>query len=153
MKRGAFTLIELMIVVAIIALLAMIAIPNFKRYIARAKRAEAYALLSSLAMAEKTYWAEHGAYSSTLLGSGGIGWKPEGYGGGKPTTLYYSYGFAGSDGTNYIKGSLGAPVSQGHADKDSFEAFAVGDIDGDGEVDILKVDESGQITIVQDDLQ
>ncbi|MFJ5446773.1 type IV pilin protein [Methylobacillus methanolivorans] len=50
MKSGqrGFTLIELMIVVAIIAILASIAVPAYSRYVARAKVAEAISQLSDI---------------------------------------------------------------------------------------------------------
>ncbi len=41
MKKSAFSLIELMIVVAIIAFLAMVSVPTFMRFLAKATRAEA----------------------------------------------------------------------------------------------------------------
>jgi prepilin-type N-terminal cleavage/methylation domain-containing protein len=146
MKRSGFSLIELMVVVAIIAFLAMIAVPNFNRFLAKAKRAEAYMNLSSLYAAEKAYWAEHGTYSDVLNGEGGIGWKPEG-------KTYYSYGFAGAEGRNNFVGKLGAAQFSGsRADKNGFVAVAVGDIDGDGDADILTVDENNNIVIVHDDL-
>ena len=47
-KVGAFTLIELMVVIAIIGVLASIAIPAFKGYIHRSKTAEAGANIKSL---------------------------------------------------------------------------------------------------------
>lgn len=144
MKKG-FTLIELMIVVAIVAFLAMVAIPSFKKFLAKAKRTEAYMNLNALATAEKIYWAEHGTYSTDLTA---IGWKPEGQ-------TQYTYGFTGSERKNYVTGALNSPISAsgvGSAGKDSFTATAVGDIDGDGEPDIITINQDMNIVIVKDDL-
>jgi len=157
MKKSGFTLIELMIVVAIIAFLAVVSVPSFTRFLAKAKRAEAYMNLSSIYAAQKAYWAENGKYSSVLNGPGGIGWKPEGYtGGGAQEKFHYTYGFAnGAEGAAYFTGKLGSPssnLSLAKADANSFIAVAAGDIDGDGEQDILTVDENNNIKIIQDDL-
>ena len=156
MNKTGFSLIELMIVVAIMAFLAMIAVPNFMRFLAKAKRAEAYMNLSSIYAAEKAYFAEHGTYSPILSGQGGIGWKPEGYnGGGKNEKFHYSYGFPGAEGSNHFSGKLEggeAGLGQGRADAQVFVAVAAGDIDGDGVPDIITVDQNNNITVVQDDL-
>lgn len=145
MKRYGFSLIELMVVVAIMAFLAMIAIPNFSRFLAKAKRAEAYMNLSSIYAAEKAYYAEHGTYSDLLNGEGSIGWKPEG-------KAYYSYGFVGAEGRNNFIGKLGAPITGSRADKTGFIAVAAGDIDGDGQADIMTIDENNNVNFVFDDL-
>jgi prepilin-type N-terminal cleavage/methylation domain-containing protein len=155
-KKSGFTLIELMVVVAIIAFLAVIAIPSFMRFMAKAKRAEAYLNLSSLYTAQKVYHVEHGKYTNVLFGKDGLGWKPEGYkGGGVQERFNYTYGFAGNEGINHFTGRMQAPASAlapAHADKDKFLIFAAADIDGDGTLDILSVDEYNDIKIVQDDL-
>lgn len=148
MKRTGFSLIELMVVVAIMAFLAMIAIPNFNRFLAKAKRAEAHMNLHSIYAAEKAYWAEHGTYSDILTGSGGIGWQPEG-------NFQYTYGFAGAEGRNNFVGKLKTPASnlQGsRADGQAFIAVAAGDIDGDGDPDVITINEKNEIVIVHDDL-
>ena len=61
-NRKGFTLIELMIVVAIIGILAAIAIPNFLRFQAKAKQSEAKELLSTVYTAEEAYFAEQNSY-------------------------------------------------------------------------------------------
>ncbi|RYZ36388.1 MAG: prepilin-type N-terminal cleavage/methylation domain-containing protein [Myxococcaceae bacterium] len=56
-KKGGFTLIELMIVVAIIGILAAIAIPNFIRFQAKSKQSEAKTNLKAIFTAQKAYFA------------------------------------------------------------------------------------------------
>lgn len=156
MKKSGFSLIELMIVVAIIGFLAMLAVPNFMRFLAKAKRAEAYMNLSSIYSAQKAFFAENGRYTNILNGQGGAGWKPEGYkGGGESEKFYYTYGFGGSEGKNFFTGKLnegGGSLSGAHAEQQTFMAVAAGDIDGDGIPDIITVDQNNNIKIVQDDL-
>jgi len=144
-KSLGFTLIELMIVVSIIAFLAVIAIPKFMNYVAKAKRAEVYLNLGSIYAAQKAYWAEHGTYSNSLKD---IGWSPEGQ-------INYTYGFPGTEGLNYQIGKLNASASElniAKADKDSFTVAAVGDIDGDSKLDVITINEKREIKIVNDDL-
>ena len=157
MKRSGFTLIELMIVISIIAFLAMISVPSFMRFMAKAKRTEAYMQLSSLYAAQKGYFAENGTYATQLSGPNSLGWQPEGYkGGGAQEKFYYTYGFgSGSEGQHYYTGKLSTPASHlanAYANQQGFLMFAAGDIDGDGQPDILSVDHNNNITIVQDDL-
>ena len=64
-RNAGFTLIELMIVVAIIGILAAIAVPSFLRYQLRAKRSEAYANLEAIAKAETSYYATNGVFLNT----------------------------------------------------------------------------------------
>lgn len=58
-KQGAFTLIELMLVVAIISLLAAIAIPKFSNLIIKAKEATVKAHLGSLRSTFSIYYADN----------------------------------------------------------------------------------------------
>ena len=157
MKKG-FTLIELMVVVAIVALLAMIAVPNFKKFLAKAKRAEAYMNLHAMYAAQKAYWTEHGEYAQAFAGAQGAGWQPEGYkGGGAQENFYYTYGIAGGgEGTHHFTGKLNTSASHlsaSRVSKDGFVLAAAGDIAGNGKPDIITVDQDNKIVIVQDALK
>lgn len=55
--RRGFTLIELMIVVAILAILSVVAVPSFIKYMRRAKTTEAIDLLSKMVHGAATYFA------------------------------------------------------------------------------------------------
>ncbi len=74
LKKRGFTLIELMIVVAIIGILAAIAIPNFIRFQARSKQGEAKSNLKSMFTAERSFYQEKDRYSGQV---DEIGFSPE----------------------------------------------------------------------------
>lgn len=156
MKKG-FVLVELMIAVAIIGFLTMVAVPNFTKFMAKAKRTEAYLNLHSIYTAQKLYYAEHGRYAAALQGQDGLGWHPEGYTtGGVKERFHYTYGFAsGGEATGYCTGKLNAQASlldRAYANEKEFMILAAGDIDGDGKPDILAVDHNNVISILEDDL-
>ncbi|HEY3197411.1 MAG TPA: prepilin-type N-terminal cleavage/methylation domain-containing protein [Nitrospirales bacterium] len=64
--QKGFTLIELMIVVAIIGILAAIAIPNFLTYQAKAKTSEAKTNLNAIRTSEVAFFAENGVYVAAI---------------------------------------------------------------------------------------
>ena len=69
-KKG-FTLIELMIVVAILGILAAIAIPTYMDYTKRAKVSEAVSLLAGMANAIAEYHTSYGSMPGSLDDIGG----------------------------------------------------------------------------------
>ena len=65
-RESGFTLIELMIVIAIIGILAAIAIPNFINYRMRAYDADAQSAIKNLMTAEEAYFADNVIYTATI---------------------------------------------------------------------------------------
>jgi type IV pilus assembly protein PilA len=73
-KPKGFTLVELMIVVAIIGILAALAIPNFIKYQAKSKQSEAKQSLRAYFSAERHYFSEADKFTDDL---GALGFAPE----------------------------------------------------------------------------
>jgi type IV pilus assembly protein PilA len=104
LKRG-FTLIELMIVVAIIGILAAIAIPNFIRFQAKSKQTEAKANLKAIFTAQRSQFQEHDKYL-TLVGE--LGFNPE-----RGNRYYYELGAGASRQTRLTVDPVSAPANTG----------------------------------------
>jgi type IV pilus assembly protein PilA len=85
-RQDGFTLVELMVVVAIIGLLSAVAIPNFKKYQAKSKISEAKLMLSSLYTAEASFFSDFNIYGNCLRY---MGFDPQ----RERLNRYYAVGF------------------------------------------------------------
>jgi prepilin-type N-terminal cleavage/methylation domain-containing protein len=139
-EKAGFTLVELMIVVALIGVLSAIAIPSFMTYQARTRRSEAFVNLAGIARSQKSFFAEKDVFHDSENSwpdpdpYGGLstdkmiwdaeseehfaelGWHPEG-------EVFYSY-------------EANTPLDTGVAKSCNctlcFTATAYGDVDGSG---------------------
>ncbi|QSX41650.1 type IV pilin protein [Shewanella cyperi] len=71
-RRKGFTLLELMITVAIVAILAAIAYPSYTQYVAKGNRSEGQAAVMRIANLQEQYYLDHRSYTAdmTKLGLG-----------------------------------------------------------------------------------
>ena len=84
-NRKGFTLVELMIVVAIIGILAAIAIPNFLKFQAKSKTSEAKTNLKAIYVTETGYFGENNTFGDFST----VKWVPVG------KSLIYAYSVSG----------------------------------------------------------
>jgi type IV pilus assembly protein PilA len=75
-SNAGFTLVELMIVVAIVGILAAIAIPNYQKYQAKSRTTEAKVALSNIYSSEVSFRTEFSSYTGALSIAG---YTPEGF--------------------------------------------------------------------------
>lgn len=74
-QNKGFSLVELMVVVAIIGILSAVAVPSVNKYMAKARQTEAKANLSMYYGANKVFFTEYGIFDTNFAT---IGFKPEG---------------------------------------------------------------------------
>lgn len=125
-RQDGFTLVELMVVVAIIGLLSAVAIPNFRKYQAKAKMSEAKLQLSSLYTAQTAFFSDYNIYHNCLVY---MGYNPQ----REVLNRYYMIGInvtaaidgnGTSNGATPPTGAYGAAITAGLLDTDCPRANA-----------------------------
>ncbi len=135
-RKGGFTMIEMMIAVAIIGVLASVSIPAFQNYQNRSRRAEAFANLAGISKLEKSYFSEYSAYAPV------VGAQPAGV--PSSTKLLWdpaadaAFGTVGfhPDGAVFYTYDVNVDTSQ-CPQQDCFTASAYGDADSDLQLSLV----------------
>jgi len=142
-KKSAkgFTLIELMIVVAIVGILAAIAVPNFLKFQNRCKQTEAKNNLSAIYTAQISYFGEFNGFGNTFSD---VRWVYEG-------NTRYEYFLSNSEATGSVSGLTlpsGVAVSTF-----AFTAGATGNIDTETTYyDMWTINDKKKLTNVTNDV-
>ncbi|NBB12033.1 type IV pilin protein [Pseudomonas sp. SLFW] len=71
-KQRGFTLIELMITVAIVGILAAIAYPSYTKYVQRGYRSEGLAMLNDAVARTERFYAQNNTYAGATLKTIGL---------------------------------------------------------------------------------
>jgi len=147
LSSKGFTLIELMMVVAIIGILAALAIAGFSAFQAKSKQAEAKINLGAIGSMALSYRAENNTYITDFIG---LGWSPVGN-----TRYGYYYNTSLFAGTPSIIPSGGCviPATNGTAAASAatFIAIAIGDIDKDATCDEWRYNENRDLQNTEND--
>jgi prepilin-type N-terminal cleavage/methylation domain-containing protein len=123
-RRSGFTLVEVLVALAILGILAVIAAPSYMKYVARGRQADAKTQLTAIRQAQEIYKLQHGTYTT---GTGALsGWK----------SSQGRYTFSVTSATTT-----------------AFTAQASGNIDGDATTDVWTMNQDGTLTNVTNDTE
>jgi prepilin-type N-terminal cleavage/methylation domain-containing protein len=122
-KNNGFTLIEMLVTVAVMSAIVVIALPQYSRYVAKARRPDAQGQLMAIRQAQEIYKLQYGTYTTA---TGALsGWQN--------TVGKYTFAIIAADAT-------------------TFSASATGNIDGDATNDVWTIDQDGALNNTTNDL-
>jgi len=101
-RSSGFTLIELMMVVAILGILAAIAVPRYISYVYKSKTTEAIGFLAEIKARQESYRADFGQYCNVSGTLSNTSWNPS----GTPSNVPQAWDTASTIGKNWTQ--LGA---------------------------------------------
>jgi len=137
-SRKGFTLVELMITVAIIGVLASTAITVFRTQQLKSKRTEAMTNLEALAKMQKAHYGEFGIYTTTVAMPAGSLTPSKRQWDAASDTAFGAVGFKIEGGVFYSYDIWGdAPSGACCTGGGCFTAAAYGDVDGDGSTAVI----------------
>ncbi len=133
-RQAGFTLVEVMVVIAIIGVISAITIPSLQKYIWRTQRNEAYLNLNGIYKAQTSFHASHGKYGASFdeLGFEILGGQR--VDSNTIRSKYYTY-------TLTAFAVDGVPAA-------NYQAVASGDLDAsDGMLDVLMIENN--LTVIE----
>lgn len=147
---GGFTLVELMIVVAILSLVAAIAVPNYLRYMAKSRQSEAKMNLGAVFVSEASYFGEFSRYGT---------FAETGFVVAAAVNRYaYRVGAGATAGSDLYPPSIGVdpgdntvvPAAIAGAPSPGFTATATANLDADATIDMWHVNDLKENLVVPD---
>jgi type IV pilus assembly protein PilE len=121
--KSAFTLIELLITIAVMCTIVVIALPQYSSYIAKSRQQDAKGQLMAIRQAQEVYKLQYGAYTAVTASL--TGWQN--------TLGKYTFAVTAAGAT-------------------TFSASATGNIDNDGTNDVWTMDQDGYLVNTSNDV-
>lgn len=107
-KHRGFTLLELMLAVAVVAVLAGVAMPIYQNQVKASRRSDARTALMNVAQLMERYFTERGTYATATLGTGGLFTTTSSAG-------YYTLSIVSQDANGFVLKATRAGAQSGDA--------------------------------------